>query len=212
MADMTIKSILFLCGVFLLWGGCLSVLASEECYIITARDGSVRIVRDYKFTEQHVEFTQEDGSFGFIDRNDFVKIENMQGVPQAEPPLTTELLTEVEHKAENCFFPGVIGILIFFVVLTFRRRRKKKSTQELTVNTLGHLTFTYRDSFWRKSKWTIDVQRGFKERNILYFEGYCTKTDKRKIFRADRVIGPVTDMSNERRAPIESFFVTPASE
>ena len=206
MADMKIKSFLCLCGVVLFLHFWTPVLADEERYILTARDGSVRVVQDYRFTEQHVQFTKEDGTFGFIDREDFVQIENMVGVPQPEPSPGTKLLTKVEQKGGTWFFPGLIAVFIFWIITAIRRRQKKKSIQELKLISPGHLTFSYRGRFLRTSEWTVDVQRAYTEKGVLYFEGYCTKTDKRKTFRADRVDGSVTDMSNGRQAPVEHFF------
>ena len=59
----------------------------------------------------------------------------------------------------------------------------------------------------RISKWGVDVQSAHEEEGVLYIEGVCTTTGKRKEFRADRVVGPVTDMSRDHHAPMDYFFV-----
>ena len=199
--------VLVLAGMFCFWSFCVSAGAAEELYIITARDGSARIVQDYRFTEQHVEFTTEEGASGFISREDFVKIENMVGVPPSENETGSKLVTKVKQMAETWLFPAIIAALVFIIIMVLQRIRKKSSYPEVMVRSNGHLAFEYKQLFGRSSKWTIDVRSGYKVGDTLYFEGFCITTNKLKRFSADRVVGLVTDVSNGHQAPIKHFFV-----
>ena len=58
--------------------------SSEELYIITTRNGSTIVAKDYNFTDELVEFTTESGLPGYIKRDEFVAISNMVGVPPRE--------------------------------------------------------------------------------------------------------------------------------
>ena len=60
------------------------VWAAEELYIITTKDGSTIVAKNYNFTDEFVEFTTENGLPGYIKKDEFVAISNMVGVPPGE--------------------------------------------------------------------------------------------------------------------------------
>jgi hypothetical protein len=112
--------------------------------------------------------------------------------------------------------------VLFAILLIYISSRKKKGSSDETdifygrieknPTTQGHLAFEYKGIFGGISKWTVDVQSAYEEEGVLYIEGFCTATEKRKKFSADRVIGPVTDMANEHHAPMDHFFVDAKEE
>jgi len=189
---------------------------AEEMYIITTRDGSEIIVKNYKFTEEHVEFMTKNDLPGFIKRKDFVKISNMVGVPPGE---TTQRETIESEKKREMMIWLVSAAVLFVLYIVFMvyviRKKKDKGQEEVDVYygraekepvTQGHLAFQYRHSLGRKSDWIIEVRNAYEEDGTLFVEGIATATGKRKTFRADRIDGLVTDVSSGRKAPIHKFF------
>ncbi len=198
---------------------CPSITAGEvdELYIITTRDGSAIIARDYKFTDEYVEFTTENGLPGYIKREDFVKIGNMVGVPPGETERVRVQLSKKERSKQLWLLATAVLAVLSAILLIYLSGRKKKDNRsesdifygrkEKDPTTQGLLSFEYKGSLGRTSGWTIEVRSAYEEEGVLYIEGFCTATDKRKKFRADKVVGPVTDMSNDHHAPMEHFFV-----
>jgi hypothetical protein len=189
---------------------------AEEMYIITTSDGSEIVVRDYHFTGDSVEYTTRKGVRGSIRKKDFLSIANMIGV---QPGQAEQVQSIKERKKQEIliWIGAAAGIVILYVFyLVYVRRSKPGSGRagadihyvrtEREPTTQGHLAFTYRGLFWRKTSWTIDVRRAYEEDGILFIEGICIATGKRETFRADRVVGLVTDRSSERRAPMDRFF------
>lgn len=196
--------------------------AADELYIITARDGSTIVASDYWFTDEYVEFKTDKGLPGYIKRTEFVKIENMVGVPQRDVEQARNDVNQ-EERIRSIWFPGAGALVVFCAVLfVYLRNRRNKSVSENRDNvygridkeptTQGLLSFEYKGSMGKMSKWTIEVRRAYEEDGILYVEGICTTTDKRKKFRADRIVGPVTDVSRDHQAPMEHFFVDKKEE
>lgn len=196
--------------------------AANELYIITTREGSTIIVRDYRFTDKYVEFTTANGLPGYIKKEEFVKIGNMIGVPSrgAEP---VKVAVTPKERAKTYWLSGGAVFLVLFVVLVVYLSGRKKNNgreetdiyygrQEKEPTTQGHLSFAYRGFLGRTATWTIAVRSAYEEDGILYVEGFCTATDRKKKFRADRVVGPVTDMSSDHHAPMEHFFVAVKQE
>lgn len=212
-------SLLFACSLLYLHTPAGAV---DELYIITTRDGSTIVARDYRFTDEYVEFTTENGLPGYIKREEFVKIANMVGVPPGETERINIQLSKNERNKELWLLSSVVLAVLFAILLVYLSGRKKKDSRmeadifyerkEKDSVTQGHLSFEYKGSLGRTSKWTIEVRSAYEEEGILFIEGFCTATDKRKKFRADRVIGPVTDMSNDHHAPMEHFFVDAKEE
>lgn len=197
---------------------CVSSLvgAAEELYMITTRDGSTIIAKSYKFTDEYVEFTTENGLPGYIQKKDFVKIGNMVGVQPGGTERIREKVSTEERSKTIWLFTAALMAILMTALLVFLRAKKKQDGQDGTdiysgrkekkTTTQGHLSFQYKGSLGRTSKWVIDVQNAYEEEGILYVKGLCATTDKRKTFRADRVIGPVTDLSRDHHAPMELFF------
>jgi len=202
--------------VLFLAGG-QAAAVQEELYIITTSDGSQIVVRDYSFKGDIVEYTTVKGAAGSMRRQDFVHIANMIGAPQDEAAQQDE---SPEKEKERLLFIWLasaallVGAYGFFLVLVTRKRKKEGETdidlhygrQEREPLTQGHLSFRYRGLLGRPSAWTIEVRRAYEEDGILFVEGLCTTTGRRKTFRADRVSGRVTDMSSGRQAPLDRFF------
>ncbi|HBI15868.1 MAG TPA: hypothetical protein DDY20_10215 [Desulfobulbaceae bacterium] len=190
---------------------------AEEMYIITTSDGSEIVVRDYDFSGDSVEYTTKSGLRGSISRKDFLSIANMIGVPPGQAEQVQSI--EEQKKQEILIWIGAAAVILILYggYLVYVRRSRIRCDRagadihyvriEKAPTTQGHLAFTYRGLFWRKSNWNIDVRRAYEEDEILFIEGVCTDTGKRKIFRANRVVGLVTDRSSERQAPMDHFFV-----
>lgn len=187
---------------------CSYANSADELYILTIRDGSAVVVRDYRFTDQYIEFTTEEGLPGFIKRSELVRIDNMIGVPDGEGEPSV-VRSDLDNNVSATWVFSVILLVLLFCLMLFLLRRKKTtySRREKEQKTGGHLAFDYKEALGRISSWTIEVRRAYEEGGILYVEGVCTVTDKKKKFRADKVVGPVTDMSNEQKAPMEKFFI-----
>ena len=191
-------------------------LSAKEFYIITTKDGSSIVVKDYNFTDKYIEFTTENGLPGYIQREEFVKIENMVGVPSAEVEERGELIAREDRIKQIWLLYGALLAILCSALLIYLSSKRKKGDQDTDIyygrkekepKTQGHLSFEYKGAFGRISQWTIDVRSAYEEEGILYVKGRCTTTDKLKIFRADRVVGPVTDLSSEHHAPIGHFFM-----
>ncbi|MFA5717734.1 MAG: hypothetical protein WC952_08500 [Desulfobulbaceae bacterium] len=207
--------ITMLLALFLAGG--LAAGAQEELYIITTSDGSQIVVRDYSFKGDIVEYTTAKGATGSMRRQDFVHIANMIGVPQDEAEQQYE---SPEKQKERLLFIWlasaallVVAYVLFLVYVTRKRKKAGEADidlyygrQEREPLTQGHLSFLYRGLLGRTSPWTVEVRRAYEEDGILFVEGLCTTTGKRKTFRADRVSGRVTDMSSGRQAPLDRFF------
>lgn len=191
--------------------------SAEEMYIITTSDGSQLVVRNYDFTGDSVEYTTKNGTRGSISKRDFVSIANMIGVPPAQAEQVQSI--EEQKKREILIWIGAAALIVLLYAgyLVYVSRSKTRSGRagedihylriEKEPTTQGHLAFTYRGLFRRKSNWTIDVRRAYEEDGILFIEGICTTTGKKKTFCANRVVGAVTDRSSDRHAPLEGFFV-----
>lgn len=211
-------------SVFMLFGLALLLLfagashCAEEVYIITTSDGSEIVVRDYDFTGDVVEYTTKSGSRGSIRKRDFVSIANMIGVPPGQAEQVQSI--EKQKEQEILIWIGAASLIVIlygcYLVYVSRSQKKRNGGTGTDIHyvriekeptTQGHLAFTYRGMFRRKTIWTIDVRRAYEEDDILFIEGICTTTGKRKIFRADRVVGHVMDRSSERHAPMDRFFV-----
>lgn len=189
---------------------------AQEMYVITTSDGSQLVVRDYHFAGDRVQYTMKDGRRGSIRKEDFLSIANMIGVTPAQK----EKAEDIERQKRQeilIWLGGAAVIVILYVCYLFyvSRGRKKEKGEGVDIcygriekepTTQGHLAFTYREWF-RCRDWTIDVRRAYEEDDILFIEGICTGTGRRKTFRADRVAGDVLDRSSEHRAPMAHFFV-----
>jgi hypothetical protein len=205
-------SVAMLFALFLLAG---QLAAQEELYVITTSDGSQIVVRDYSFSGDIVEYTTDKGLPGFMRREDFVHIANMIGVP---PDQAEEGESPEQQKKRILFIwlgsaAVLIVLYVLFVVFVMRKKRTGDADadiyygrREMEPLTEGHLSFLYRGFLGRKSSWTVEVRRAYEDDGILFVEGLCTTTGKRMTFRADRVIGRVTDLSSDRQAPLERFF------
>lgn len=196
----------------------LSARAAEERYIITTIDGSSIVAKEYRFTDKYVEYTTENGLHGYIKREEFAKIANMVGVPPGETERIREQVSEEERRNQRWMLAAALLTVLFAVLLVYLSgKRKSSSRDEADIyygpvtkepTTQGHLSFEYKGFLGRTAKYTIEVRNAYEEDGILHVEGLCTATDKRKKFRADRIVGQVTDMSSDRHAPMEHFFVT----
>lgn len=207
--------------VFVLSFLCMSMFsagAAEERYIITTRDGSTIVAKEYRFTDKYVEYTTENGLQGYIKREEFAAIANMVGVPPGETERVRQQVNKEERRNKLWMLAAALLTVLFAVLLVYLGgKRKSSSRDEADIyygqvakepTTQGHLSFEYKGSLGRTAKYTIEVRSAYEEDGVLYVEGICTATDKRKKFRADRIVGPVTDMSSNRHAPMEQFFVT----
>lgn len=191
---------------------------AEELYIITTSDGSQIVAKEYRFTDEYVEYTTEEGLPGFIRKEDFVRIGNMIGVPpgQAEQQETVE--DRKKRETLVWIVSAALLVVLYCIYLFYVTARKKKEGEdevdiyygriEKEPATQGLLSFTYRGFLWRKRKWVIEARSAYQEDGILFVRGISADTGKRKTFRADRVVGPVTDLSSEHHAPMEHFFVS----
>ena len=202
-------------ALLVLWAG--GALSAEEMYIITTGNGSQIVVRDYHFTGDLVEYTTRDGARGSIDKKDFLIIANMIGVPPVREEEAESI--EKQKKQEVVIWLGTAGLIVILYagyLIYVSRNRKADKGEGVDIHygridkdptTQGHLAFTYRGLLRRRKDWVIDVRRAYEEDDILFIEGICITTGKRKIFRADRVAGLVTDRSTDHRAPMAHFFV-----
>lgn len=190
---------------------------AEELYIITTSDGSEIVVRDYDFTGDVVQYTTNKGLRGSIRKQDFLSIANMIGVSAERAEQVRSIKEQKEQEILIWIGAAAVIVILYVGYLVYVARCRSKDGREgvdihygrieKVPTTQGHLAFTYRGLLWRKTDWTIDVRRAYEEDNILFIEGFCTATGKRKTFRADRVVGGVTDRSSERHAPMKHFFV-----
>lgn len=206
--------ITILLGFFLLGGPAAG--QQEELYIITTSDGSQVVVRDYAFKGDRVEYTTDKGLPGFMRREDFVHISNMIGVPPAQADQEESVAQQKQRLLFIWLASAAALVVLYLLFLMFVIRKKRRAgeadidiyygRQEKEPVTRGHLFFQYRGLLGRKSAWTIEVRRAYAEEGILFVEGLCTTTGKRKTFRSDRVAGMVTDMSSGRQAPLGRFF------
>lgn len=199
----------------------LSLLAgeprcAEELYIITTSDGSEIVVQDYHFTGDSVQYTTKKGLRGSIRKEDFLSIANMIGVPPGRAAQAQSIKEQKEQEILIWIGAAAVIVILYAGYLVYVARSRSKGGRdgvdihygriEKVPTTQGHLAFTYRGLFWRRTDWTIDVRRAYEEDDILFIEGVCTTTGRRKTFRADRVVGVVTDRSSERQAPMSHFF------
>jgi len=175
------------------------------------------MVKEYSFSEERILFTTPNDLPGFIQRDQFVSITNMVGVPPRKPVQTQRSIEEEKKKEIRIWLAtaaGLVGLYALFVLYVIgRRKRTQEEEVDIFYNrsdreplTQGHLSFRYGESFGRMRDWVIEVRRGYQEDGVLFVEGVCTASGKRKIFQADRVIGKVTDMSSGRQGPMEEFF------
>ena len=217
------KNILFLFSILFFVFTAGHDVTAGEMYIITTRDGSQIIVKDYHFTDDRVEFTTGNDLPGFIRKDDFVGIANMVGtLPKEEE--NKETVEEVKKRELQVWLLTVSFLIIVYLLYLFfviRKKKSKKTDGEIplpagsvarNVKTQGHLSFQYKEITGRKTDWTIEVRDAYEQDGILFVEGICTTTDKRKTFRSDRVIGPVQDMSTSRRGHLEAFFAEAEDE
>jgi hypothetical protein len=199
-----------------------NLFAADELYMITTRDGATIIAREYRFKDDLVEFTTENGLPGYIKKDELNTISNMVGVSPGEAVQMQEKVSRKERSRNIVLGAGAVLAIILAILLVVLSGKKKKNgdaekdihygRKEKEPATQGHLSFDYKGSMGRIARWTIEVRSAYEEEGILFIEGICTTTDKRKTFRADRVVGPVTDMSNEHHAPMDHFFVDAAEE
>lgn len=194
---------------------CLSGFA-EEMYIISTRDGSQIIVQEYSFTDERVEFTTGNGLPGFIRREDFVGIANMVG----ELPATENDLQAIEKQKQQELQVWLLAaaLLIFlyilfmlYVMLKKKGGRDGSSLEKggriaMIPKTQGHLSFRYKEFAGRKTDWTIEVRNAYQEDGVLFVEGVSMQTGESKTFRADKIVGMVTDVSSSREAGMDVFF------
>lgn len=190
---------------------------AEEYYIITASDGSEIVVKNYRFTDEYVEYTTKSGLPGFMKKENFVTISNMIGV-QPEESIQAQSIEEQKKREIIVWIVSGLILLLLYIVFMVYVTKRKKTKDDGTVDifygrtekdpvTQGHLSFEYKERLGKKQLRTVEVFSAYEEEGILYISGYCTIKNERKIFRADRVIGMATDMSSDHRAPIEEFFV-----
>ena len=190
---------------------------AEEYYIITASNGSQIVVKSYRFTDEYVEYTTKNDLPGFIKKEDFISISNMVGVQPGESAQSQSIEEEKTREIMIWIVSGLVLFLVYIVFMVYVTRKKKKNEGEAVdiyygrteknPVTQGHLSFEYKGLLGKKQQRTVEVISAYEEEGILYISGYCTVKNERKIFRADRVIGMATDMSSDKRAPIEDFFV-----
>ncbi len=202
--------------MFILLLLCSYSSSGEERYVITTRDGATIVAIDYRFTDEYVEFTTENGLPGYIKREEFAAISNMVGVPPGETEQAREKVSREERSRKIILLAAVLLAVLFAILLVYLSgKRKKEGSGEADIyygrkdkepTTQGHLSFEYKGFMGRVSRWTIEVRDAYEEEGVLHVEGICTTTGKRKTFRADRIVGPVTDMSRDHHAPLDHFF------
>jgi len=188
---------------------------AEEMYILSTRDGSEIIVKEFHFTDENIEFTTGNGLPGFIKKENLVKISNMIGVQPA--PVKEEPIEKIKQRELGIWIAtatALVFLYLLFLLYVIRKRKGARTNDgrllpgriEKRVKTQGHLGFTYREIAGRKTDWVIEVKGAYEEDGVLFVEGVCTTTDKKKTFRADRVEGPVRDMSSGRQCRMEVLF------
>lgn len=191
----------------------------EEMFVLSLKDGSAVVVRSYKYTDDRVEFITENNLPGFVKKTEIVNIANMAGVPPSESELTQPQGSDEERK-KNILLLAAAGVVVLIILLLIFKPGKKKAggeeevygRKEMSPATQGHLSFEYKSALGGPSQWTIEVRSAYEEDGKLYVEGICTTTDKRKTFRADKVVGVVTDLSSDHHALMEDFFFDPKAE
>ncbi|MCL7489074.1 MAG: hypothetical protein M8357_12980 [Desulfobulbaceae bacterium] len=189
-----------------------SASAADELYILTTRDGSVIVAREYRFTDEHIEYTTESGLPGFIKREEFVKIANMIGVPPGETE-QEKVQVSRDERSRKIWLLAAAVLAVLLVYLSGKRRKNDRDATDIYHGrrqkepiSQGLLSFDYKGPLGCTARWTIEVRSAYEEEEVLFIEGVCTTSEKRKTFRADRVVGPVTDMSRDHHAPMEHFF------
>jgi len=206
-----IAGLLFMVLIF-----CAIAYSGEERYIITTRDGSTIVAREYRFTDEYVEFTTENGLPGYIKKEEFAGISNMVGIPPGETEAALERASAEERRRNVILLAAALLAVVLAVLLVYLSGKKKKEgpaetdilygRRDKEPTTQGHLSFEYKGVMGRISRWTVEVRDAYETDGVLHVEGVCTTTGKRKTFRADKVVGPVTDMSRDHHAPLEHFF------
>ncbi|HER63523.1 MAG TPA: hypothetical protein ENO11_06065, partial [Desulfobacteraceae bacterium] len=111
--------------VFLLMGNL--AFSAEEMYIITTRDGSSIVVRDYRFTDEYIEYTTDSGLPGYIRREEFVKIANMVGVPPGETERFREQVSRDERSRKIGLLAGAVLVVSLAVLLVYLSGKKRRS-------------------------------------------------------------------------------------
>lgn len=209
---------------FLFFLFCQQFVLAEELYIITTTDGSQIIVKEYSFTEEHVRFTTPNDLPGFIQRDQFASISNMVGIPPRDPVQTQRSIEEEKKEGMRIWLitaAVLVSLYALFVILVTRRRKQAVQEDDVDIHynrrdreprTQGHLSFQYKEKFSRERNWVIEVRRGYEEEGVLYIEGICVASGKLKTFRADRVVGNVTDMSSDHQGPMHRFFAAAQEE
>ena len=191
---------------------------AEEMFILSTRDGSEIIVKDFKFTDEYIEFTTGNGLPGFIKKEDLVKISNMVGIPPQMESDARSVEQIKQRELQIWLVSAAVLIALYLVYLLYVIRKKKGRTSDTVAifpgrvekksKTQGHLAFQYKERSGRRTNWVIEVSSAYEENGVLFIEGICTSTDKRKTFRADRMAGPVKDMSSGRQCQVEAIFTT----
>ena len=190
---------------------------AEEMYILYTRDGSEIIVKDYHFTDELVEFTTGNDLPGFIKRENFAGITNMVGVPSTTEEEDTIPIKVIEKRELEIWIGTAAALIILYLLFLWyvTRKKRRKSVDGIPVpagriekraKTSGHLSFQYKERTGRTTEWVIEVREAYEDDGVLFIEGVCTTTDRKKTFRADRVAGPVKDMSSGRQGRMEAFF------
>jgi hypothetical protein len=213
------RSGIFFCFLLLLLFLCGPAGSAEEMYILTTRDGSEIIVKDFRITDEYIEFTTGNDLPGFIRKENLAEISNMVGVQPSlkENQQTPETVERIRQREIWIWIGTAAGlVLLYLVYLLLVVRRKKDDRQEpggispgrieRPQKTHGHLRFSYRERSGRQKEWVIEVAEAYEENGKLFIEGICTATGRRKTFRADRVNGPATDLSSGRQYRIENLF------
>ena len=189
---------------------------AEEMYILTAKDGSEIIVKDFKFTDEYVEFTTDEDLPGFMKKENLAEISNMVGVSPL-PPEELQTVEKIEQR-KLMIWIGTVAVMIilylFFLLYVIRRKKGGKRNVnnvspgrvEKKTKTQGHLAFRYMERSGRQTDWVIEVCQAYEEKGILFVEGISTSSEKRKTFRADRIVNPVQDMSSGHRYSVENLF------
>lgn len=215
--DKTMKSktvIMLIAAFFVLT---IHDVQAEELYVITVSDGSEIVVKNYRFTDEFVEYTTKSGLPGFMKKEDFVAISNMIGV-KPEESVNSQSAEELKKREIIIWIiSGLVLLILYIIFMVYVTRRKKTEGAgaidihygriEKDPVTQGLLSFEYKELLGKKQMRTIEVFSAYEEEGILYINGYCTVKHERKLFRADRVIGLAKDMSSDHSAPIEQFFV-----
>lgn len=214
---MQCRSVVALVGLVLLLLLCGGAWCAEELYIITTSAGAQIVVQDYDFSGDTVTYTTRDGARGSIRKNDFLSIANMIGVSPGQAEEERSVRQQKEREILIWIGAAALIVILYLGYLFWVARERRGGDREgadihflrieKTPVTQGYLAFAYRGILGRRRDWTIDVHRAYEEEGILFVEGVCTATGRRKTFRGDRVAGEVLDRSSERRAPLADFFI-----